>query len=186
HARAHQLLRPAKVSQVAHPDAPASELVLIGGPDAAAGRADLLPGFAGPVEQLVEREREVRAVRNIELVLGPDAPLTEGVELGEERLRIEHDPVADQAYRALDDPRGNLVEHEFPGASVHRVAGVRPALIAHDQIGGHTVSTSTIFPLPSSPHWAPTTTTQWVFGPNMAPQQKTPRKRGVRVSSDGS
>src|SRR2546428_29785 len=33
-------------------------------------------------------------------------------------------------------------------------------------------STSTILPLPSSPHWAPTTTTQWVLGPNMAPQQK--------------
>src|SRR2546423_14916393 len=105
HARAHQLLRPAKVSQVTPPDAPASELVLRGAPDAAAGRADLLPGFAGPVEQLVERERQVRAVRNVELVLGPDAPLTEGVELGEERLRIEHDPVADQAHRALDDPR---------------------------------------------------------------------------------
>src|SRR5438034_7449704 len=26
--------------------------------------------------------------------------------------------------------------------------------------------TSTILPLPSSPHWAPTTTTHWVFGPN--------------------
>src|SRR5438477_5841986 len=69
------------------------------GPDAAAGRADLLPGFAGPVEQLVEREREVRAVRNIELVLGPDAPLTEGVELGEERLRIEHDQIGRASCR---------------------------------------------------------------------------------------
>src|SRR5206468_4634209 len=36
---------------------------------------------------------------------------------------------------SLDDPRGNLVQHEFPGAGVHRVTGVRPALIAHDQIG---------------------------------------------------
>src|SRR5207245_314902 len=52
-----------------------------------------------------------------------------------QRLRIEHDPVADQAYRALDDPRGNLVEHELPGAGVDRVACVRPALIAHDEIG---------------------------------------------------
>src|SRR5205823_1925733 len=97
YARAHQLLRPAKVSQVAHPDAPASELVLIGGPDAAAGRADLLPGFTGPVEPLVERERQVRAFRNVELMLGADTPLDLGIELGEERRRIELDPVADQA-----------------------------------------------------------------------------------------
>src|SRR5437667_381562 len=41
-------------------------------------------------------------------------------------------------------------------------------------------STSTIFPLPSSPHWAPTTTTQWVFGPNMAPQQKRPKSGALQ------
>src|SRR6266704_5377851 len=39
-------------------------------------------------------------------------------------------------------------------------------------------STSTILPLPSSPHWAPTTTTQCVFGPNMTPQQKRPGGAG--------
>jgi len=83
----------------------------------------------------VEREGEVRAVRDVQLVLGPDAPLAEGVELREERLGIEHDPVADQAYRTLDDPRGNLVEHEFPGAGMHGMTRVRSALIAHDQIG---------------------------------------------------
>src|SRR5207244_9743178 len=38
--------------------------------------------------------------------------------------------------------------------------------------------TSTIFPLPSSPHWAPTTTTQCVFGPNIDPQQKRPEEAG--------
>src|SRR5436309_6157743 len=90
---------------------------------------------SGPVEELVERERQVRAIRDVELVLGSDAPLAEGVELGKERLRIEHDAVADQAYRTLNDPRGNLVQHELPGAGVDRVACVRPALIAHDEIG---------------------------------------------------
>src|SRR5439155_20159449 len=134
-APADQLVRPAQVPQVAHPDAAPPVLVLIGGADAAAGRADFLPSFAGPVEELVERERQVRAVRYVELVLRPDAPLTERVELREERLRIEHDAVADQAHRTLNDPRGNLVQHELPGAGVDRVARVRPALIAHDQIG---------------------------------------------------
>src|SRR5213076_2926138 len=62
-------------------------------------------------------------------------PLAQGVELGKERLRIEHDAVADQAYRTLNDPRGNLVQHELPGAGVDRVACVRAALIAHDEIG---------------------------------------------------
>src|SRR6266550_5383742 len=50
-------------------------------------------------------------------------------------------------------------------------------------------STSTILPLPSSPHWAPTTTTQCVFGPNMALpalQQKRPGGRGAAVSSGRS
>src|SRR5437016_13618521 len=43
------------------------------------------------------------------------------------------------------------------------------------RLSARSASTSTTFPLPSSPHWAPTTTTQWVFGPNMAPQQKRPK-----------
>src|SRR2546427_2435071 len=47
-------------------------------------------------------------------------------------------------------------------------------------------STSTILPLPSSPHWAPTTTTQWFLGPNInhPPIKKPPG--GAPVSSGGS
>src|SRR2546426_5942280 len=46
-------------------------------------------------------------------------------------------------------------------------------------------STSTILPLPSSPHWAPTTTTQWVFGPNMTPppQQKRSEEHTSELQS---
>src|SRR5206468_10134716 len=68
-APTYQLLRPGQVPQVTHPDAPATVLVLIRRPDAATRRADLFARFARPVEQLVEREREVCAVRDIELVL---------------------------------------------------------------------------------------------------------------------
>src|SRR2546427_2602276 len=56
-------------------------------------RADLLPGFAGPVEQLVERERKVRAVRNVELVLGPDAPLAQG-DRKSTRLNSSHSQIS--------------------------------------------------------------------------------------------
>src|SRR5439155_8421780 len=116
-------------------DAPAAVFVLIGRPDAAAGGADLFSSLPRPIEQLVEREGQVRAVRHVELVLGPDAALTEGIELGEERLRIEHDTVADQAYGALDDSRGNLVQYELPGGRVDGVARVGAALVAHHEIG---------------------------------------------------
>jgi hypothetical protein len=78
--------------------------VLVAGPDAAAGGADLLPSLTRPVQQLVEREGQVRAIRYVELVLGPDTALTQGIELGEERLRIEHDAVPDDANRSLDYP----------------------------------------------------------------------------------
>ena len=73
-------------------------------------------------------------VRDVQLVLGADAALAQGIELGEEGLRIERHPVADEADRALDDPRGDLVQHEFAGRRVHGVAGVRPTLVAHDEI----------------------------------------------------
>src|SRR5205807_809056 len=97
--------------------------------------ADLLSSLTRPVEQLVEREGQVRTVRHVELVLGPDAALTEGIELGEQRLRIEHDAVADQAHGALDDPRGNLVQYELAGGRMDRVASVSAALIAYHEIG---------------------------------------------------
>src|SRR5207249_12278531 len=48
----------------------------------------------------------------------------QGIELGEEGLRIEHDAVADDAHGALDDPRRNLVQHELAGPGVDGVAGV--------------------------------------------------------------
>src|SRR5207249_5842150 len=186
-APADQLFRPAQVAQVAHPDAAPPVLVLIGGANAAAGRADFLPSFAGPVEELVERERQVGAVRYVELVLRPDTPLTERVELREERLGIEHDAVADQAHRTLNDPRGKLVKSELPGAGLDRVARIRSALIAHDQIGalGEHVDDlpfALVAPLGADDHDAVGLRSEH----RPAPPAKTPRNRGVGVSSDGS
>src|SRR6266511_2381740 len=135
HARTDEFARPREIAEVADPNPAAAVLVLVGGPDAAPGRADLVALLARPVEQLVVRQCEMRAVRDIELVVGANAPGREGVELGEERLRVEDDAIPDQADGALDDPRWDLVQHELAGARVHRVSGVRPALIAHHQVG---------------------------------------------------
>src|SRR2546422_995212 len=58
-----------------------------------------------------------------------------GVELDEERLGIQHDAVPHDAHRALQDARGDLVQHELACGGVDRVARVRAALIAHDEVG---------------------------------------------------
>ena len=79
------------------------------------------------------------------------------VDLGEQRLRIDDDAVADDAGDAVvQDARRDQVQHELLAVDVDRVAGVVPALVAGDdeKCG---VSRSTILPLPSSPHCAPST-----------------------------
>ena len=83
----------------------------------------------------MQRQREVRPVGHKQLVLGPHAARPQRVELGEERLRIQDHPVPDETHGALDDAGGNLVQHEFAGTRVHRMARVGPALVAHDQVG---------------------------------------------------
>ena len=135
HTDADRLLRARQIAEIAdaHPAAPV--LVFVGGTNAAAGRADVVFLFPGAIEQLVIRQREVRAVGNVQLVLGADAPRRQRIELGEQLLGIEHHAVADDADRALEDPRGNLMQHEgLALARVHRMPRVRAPLVAHHQI----------------------------------------------------
>ena len=135
HPDADRLLRARQIAEIAdaHPAAPV--LVFVGGTNAAAGRADLVFLFPGAIEQLVIRQREVRAVGNVQLVLGTDAPRRQRIELGEQLLGIELHAVADDADRALEDPRGNLMQHEgLALARVHRMPRVRAPLVAHYQI----------------------------------------------------
>ena len=56
-------------------------------------------------------------------------------------------------------PRGQQAELVGDAVDDQRVAGVVAALEADDDVGAARDSQSTILPLPSSPHWAPTTTT---------------------------
>src|SRR3989454_2980046 len=73
HPGADELLGAVQVTQVADPHPAPAVLVFVGGPDAAPGRADLLALLAGAVEQLVVREGQMGAVRDVELVLGTNA-----------------------------------------------------------------------------------------------------------------
>ena len=88
------------------------------------------------VDELVIRQHEVRAIAHIEAACDVDAVLDELVDLGEERVGVEDDAVADRAAHAgMQNAARDLVQHERLVADVHRVSGVRAALIAHDPVG---------------------------------------------------
>ena len=122
--------------KVEHPDAPPRDLVLVRRADPAAGRADLPARRALAVEQLVVRQHQVRPIADIQAPLDIDPALHQPLDLGEQRLGIEDHAVADRAAHArMENPARDLLEDEAGGPEVHRVAGIRPALVAHDPVG---------------------------------------------------
>ena len=129
----------AEMGEVADPDRPPPDLVLIGRADAAAGRADLA-GAAGVlaqrVEVAVEGEDERAGVGDLEVVrCHGHALLAEPLDLGPERPGVEHDPVADHREGASDDSRREQGKLVGLFADDERVAGIVPALEAGDDIG---------------------------------------------------
>ncbi len=131
----HKLVQLFGMAQIEHAHAAARDLVLIGGPDAAAGGADRLARGALAVHELVVRQHEMRAVAHVESALDIHAVGDEFVDLGEQRLGIEHDAVPDRAAHAgMQDAARDLVEHELAVTDLHGVPGVRAALIAHDPV----------------------------------------------------
>ena len=57
------------------------------------------------------------------------------VDLGEQRLRIDHDAVADDAGDAgMQDAGRDQPQHELRAVDIHRVPGVVAALIARDDV----------------------------------------------------
>src|SRR5438445_6036413 len=124
-ASADELLGVAEVAQITDADAAPAVLVLVGRANTPPRRADLLPFLAGAIQQLVIRQRQVSAIGNVQLVLGANAPLLQGVELCKQLLGIEHHAIADHADRALEDSRGYLVQDKrLALARVDRVPGV--------------------------------------------------------------
>ena len=78
----------------------------------------------------------MRAVAHVEPALHVDAIGDQLVDLGEQRLGIEHDAVSDRAaHSRMQNAARDLVEHEGFLADLNGVAGVRAALVAHHPVG---------------------------------------------------
>ena len=78
----------------------------------------------------------MRAVADVQPAFDVDPVPHDLVHFGEQRLGIEDDTVPDGAAHAgVQYAARHLVEHERLGADVHRMPGVRAALVAHHPIG---------------------------------------------------
>jgi hypothetical protein len=132
----HPLVEGAAVEQVAHAQPEAAGLVLVGGADATAGRADRTQPLLGQrLGQLVIRQDDVRLGAHEQALLESMAQGHEPVHLLEERGRVDHDAVADQAALVrAQDPGRHQVEDDGVAVDDHAVAGVRAALVARDQV----------------------------------------------------
>jgi hypothetical protein len=118
-------------------------------------RADL----AGDVHRLMVGQDQRAGFRNPQARLGVDAGFLELVEFLDQRVGREHHAVADVTGNAVaQDARWHQVQHRLLAADDQ----VWPALCPpwkRTTPCEWSVSQSTILPLPSSPHWVPTTTT---------------------------
>ena len=128
------------IAQVAEPDRTASDLVLVGGTDAAAGGAELgtaarlLPRL---IELTVDRQDEADILRDRQrLRADGDALRHHRVDLLGQRPRIDDHAVADhRQLAAADHARRQQAQLVFDAVHHQRVAGVVPALEAHHDIG---------------------------------------------------
>src|SRR5215218_404694 len=117
----------------------AAGLVLVGGADAAQGRADLLVAEAllgRVVEGAVVGEDQVRARADLDAVGRDGEPLRgEAVGLGEEGDGVDDHPVPEHAGLArVDDARGDEVQRVRLVADLDGVPGVVAALVARDHV----------------------------------------------------
>src|SRR5262245_49224328 len=125
----HELPYALGMTEVEHTHTSARDLVLVRRSDSPPRRADLLARGALAVEKLVIRENEMSAVTDVEAPFDVDPVSDETVNFGEQRIRIEHDTVADSApHASVQDSAGNLAQHELRVADVHGVTGVGAAL----------------------------------------------------------
>ena len=118
-----------------------ADLVAVTGPDAAAGRADVLAVGRALVERPVFGEvpgkDHVGPVADPQVLVGHVALAAAGqlVELLDHAGRVEHDAAGDHARDAgRQDAAGQQRELVDLVADDDRVPGVRPALIADDEI----------------------------------------------------
>ena len=129
-----------QIGQIHQADGAPARLVLVGRADAALRRTDLGPGaaaFAKRVEFAVNGENERGVFGDAQIVARDrDTLLAQAFDLGCERMRIEHDTVADDRKLVWPHDSGGQKRQLVHGAADdERVAGVMPALEPHDHVG---------------------------------------------------
>jgi len=128
-----------RVEQVADPDPATAGLVLVGRADAAAGRPgrEIRVGLGlllDAVEQAVVGEDDVCPFGDPDV--GVEPALAEPVDLLEQRHRVHDAAVPEDPHLPPDGPGGDQRELVLLALVDHGVAGVVPALVPDDDVGG--------------------------------------------------
>ncbi len=145
---------------VGHPQAAPGGFIRISRTDAASGGADIAftaGSFKGFIQRLVGGGDEVSGIRDAQaLSRGGNSHLVESFHFLKQGARIDDHAVAqDRHHLRVDDARGDEVQFENAFSHRNSVTGIVATIIAGVKISP-TANQSTIRPLPSSPHWAPT------------------------------
>jgi hypothetical protein len=151
------------ILQVVNPDGPAAYLVFVGRADAAAGGADLaLAGsrFAHPSSSRCSGRISTAfsAMRRLSGVISTSWDCSLSISSASAHGSITTPLPITDCLPGLHDARrqqGQLVGHTVDDQRVARIV----ATLKRATTSARSDSQSTILPLPSSPHWAPTTTT---------------------------
>ena len=125
------------IGEVHQPDRAPADLVLVGGADAALGRADAVRvALAMRVEFAIERQDQRDVLGDLEVVGLTSTPLrAHRLDLLGEMIGVEHDAVADDRELAgPHDAGGQQRELERLAADDERMAGVVAALETHDDV----------------------------------------------------
>ena len=126
------------VKQVRNAQRAPRHLVLVGGADAAPGRADgirALGFLARPIERYVRGENEGTGRAHAQPLEHRHALIDEHLRLFEQRLEREHDAVADQTLHVcVQDAGRDERENGFLAADDQRMPGVVAALEARDRV----------------------------------------------------
>ncbi len=128
-----------RLGEVGDPDGAARHLVLVGGADAAPGGADLAVAarrLARAVQRRVQRQDQRRIVGDAQRLRRDGESLRlHALDLGQQRLRVDHHAVADDAEFFAHQPARQQRELVGLVADHQRVAGVVAALEAHHDVG---------------------------------------------------
>src|SRR5581483_2715262 len=107
--------------------------------DAAFGRADFGAAFAQLalfVERAVIRQDEMRAIADEKVLVDLNAEFAQAFDFADQRDRIDHDAVADDAhFSAAQNSGRDEMQNVFLAPLDDGVAGIVAALTAHDDVG---------------------------------------------------